>query len=252
MDLWDWLGHSWWMYAQLAFSLGMVVHAYRSNAESFWYWVIFLFQPIGAWVYFFAVFVRTFQFRRGSSGPAWQRRLSLDELRYRAERTPTVSNRLALAEGLMEKGKHAEALPLLIAILQIDNQYCQAMHDLAVCQLACEQPQEAVATLKRLLQRDHRWSYYKAWRTLIDAHLACGQTTEALHACRELVKMVPTLENKCLLAEHLLEHKLTAEAIPLLDQALEDYSFAPMGKRLKNWGWAREAQKLLREAESQT
>jgi thioredoxin-like negative regulator of GroEL len=149
----------------------------------------------------------------------------------------------------MSKGRHAEALPILEGVLATDQIHCQAMHDLALCQLACEAPEQAVAMLQRLMQRDYRWSYYRAWRTLIDAQLACKKPEEALKAARELAKMVPTLENKCLLAEHLLDNHLKSEAIDILDQALEDHAYTPMGKRLKNWTWARHAQRLLSEAE---
>jgi hypothetical protein len=124
------------------------------------------------------------------------------------------------------------------------------MHDLAVCHLASGAAEQSVAMLKKLLERDHRWSYYRAWRTLIDAQTACGKPDEALKACRELVKMVPTLENKCLLAEHLIDNNLKAEAIDVLDQALEDHAYLPLGKRLKNWRWARQAKRLLGEAET--
>ena len=247
----DQLGHSWLVYAQMAFTIGMIVHAYRNGSEMLWYWVILFFQPFGAWIYFFAVFLRNARFGRGiSTGPLWQRKLSLDELRYRAERTPTVVNRMALAQALMAKGKHADAIALLEAVMAADDIYCQPMHDLAVCHLAGKEPAKAVALLKRLLQRDYRWSHYLAWRTLIDAHSACNEPAEALKACRELEKMVPTLENKCLLAEHLLDHHLQSEAIELLDQALEDHAYAPLNKRLKNWQWARLAQRLLKEAEA--
>src|SRR6185436_19503750 len=116
-------------------------------------------------------------------------RLSLDELRYRAERMPTVNNRLALAEGLMAKGRHAEAIPILETVLATDQIHCQAMHDLAVSQLACAAPEQAVVTLKRLLERDYRWAYYRAWRTLIEATTACRKPEDALKACRELAKM---------------------------------------------------------------
>jgi hypothetical protein len=85
---------------------------------------------------------------------------------------------------------------------------------------------------------------------LIDAHLACSQPLEALKACRQLERMVPTLEHKCLLAEHLLANKLSGEAIHVLDLALEEQSFAPFGKRLKNWRWSRRAHQLLKEAET--
>src|SRR5437764_4469678 len=105
---------------------------------------------------------------------------------------PTVNNRLAYAQGLMAKGRHAEALPILEAVLATDQIHCQAMHDLALCHLACNAPEAAVAMLERLMQRDFRWGYYKAWRTMIDAQVACQKPDEALKACRELAKMVPT------------------------------------------------------------
>jgi hypothetical protein len=249
--VWDLLASPWWYYAQLIFTIAMLVHAYRNGAEIFWYFLIFLLQPFGAWAYFLLVVVRNL--RTGGSGPnwpTWQRKLSLDELRYHAERMPTVNNRIALAEGLMAKGQHAEAIPILEAVLAIDQIHCLAMHDLAICHLACDQPAAAVAMLQRLMQRDSRWSYYRAWRTLIDAQVACQNPAEALKACRELAKLVPTLENKCLLAEHLLHNNLKPEVIEVLDQALEDHAYTPLGKRMKNWGWARYALKLLREAET--
>ena len=65
----------------------------------------------------------------------------------------------------------------------------------------------------------------------------------------DLAKMMPTLENKCHLAEHLIENNLHAEAVDILDRALEDHAYTPFGKRLKNWSWARLAQRLLNEAE---
>jgi hypothetical protein len=245
--LWQRFGSSWWFYVQMAMTIGMLVHAYRSGAEQFWFWVVLFFQPIGAWIYFFAVFLRGFRF---SGGFTWERKLSLDELQYRAERAPTVHNRTALAERLMEKGRHGEAIPLLEAVLAMDDIYLQPVHDLAVCRLARGQPMEAVALLKHLLERDPRWSSYRAWRTLIDAQLACKQTEAALKACRELARRAPSLENQCLLGEHLLECGQKTEAIQVLDQALEDLAYLPLGKRLKNWRWARQAQRLLKEAET--
>ena len=45
-------------------------------------------------------------------------------------------------------------------------------------------------------------------------------------------------------------HELIAKHRPTLDQALEDFHYAPWGNRLRNWRWARTARTLLREAES--
>src|SRR5581483_11923980 len=175
--------------------------------ESFWFWVILLFQPLGAWVYFFAVKLRTLRLPGGRRTGSWaESKLSLDELRYRVERSPTVSNRCALAERLMEKKQHADAIPHLEKVLAFEPDYCAALHALAECRLATGAADEAVAPLNRLLQRDYRWGHYRAWRTLIDVQLGRRHAGEALAACRELEKRMPTLENKCLLAEHLLDN----------------------------------------------
>jgi hypothetical protein len=234
---------------QLAFTVWMLVDAYQRGVELFWYWIIFLFQPIGAWVYFFAVKFRSLRLPRVPSAVSGERKMSLDELRHRVERAPTVANRLALAERLMDKGAHAEAIPHLEAILAVEPDYGAALHGLARCRLATGAAEQAVAPLERLLRRDRRWANYRAWSTLIEVHLARGQPAEALTACRELEKYQPTLENKCLLAEHLLDNDRPAEAVQLLDQALVDYRYAPWGARWRNWRWAREARRLLAEAE---
>lgn len=236
---------------QLALTIWMLVDAYQRGAESFWYWVILIFQPIGAWVYFFAVKFRTLRFPGRRPAVAWERKLSLDELRYRVERTPTVANRLALAERLIARGDYAEALPHLESILAIESDYPSALHALAECHLAMGHPDKAVPPLEKLMKRDSQWSNYRAWHTLIAVHQARRQPAEALTACRELERRVPTLENKCLLAEHLIDNGMSAETLQLLDQALQDHYFAPWSARWRNLRWARMARRLMTEAENQ-
>jgi hypothetical protein len=236
---------------QLAFTIWMAVDVYQRGAEQFWIWIIIIFQPLGPWVYFFAVKLRNMRVPglRLGSGEAWERKLSLDELRYRVERSPTVANRLALAQRLIDRGMHEDAIVHLEAILQVEPGYCQALHALARCRLATGEPTHAVFALEKLIQRDRRWSHYRAWRTLIEAHEARKEPGDALQACRELEKQLPTFENKCLLAEHLLDNGLKKEAIDLLDQALEDHHYSPWSRRFRNWRWASAARKLLAEAE---
>lgn len=242
----------WLLVAELLFRIWMAVDAYRRGMEGFWVWII-LIIPLGAWVYLFAVKLRDFRRPRlsvGRGGGNFGRRLSLAELRYHAERTPTVTNRLALAERLMEKKEHREAIAPLEAILKMEPGYCTALHDLALCHLACGEPSQALPCLQRLLERDRRWSDYRAWNTLLTAHDALGQPDDALQAMRELAKMMPTLENTCRLAERLIDRGQKREAADFLDQALTDYHYSPLGSRWRNWRWAREARTLLREAET--
>jgi hypothetical protein len=234
---------------QMALTGWMLLDAYHRRIDPFWYWIILLFQPIGVWIYFFAIKFRTMSLFGFRSGPAWKPKLSIDELRYRVERTPTVVNRLALAERLIDQGAHAEAIPYLEAVLAVESDYCAALHALAVCRLATGAPDEAVALLDKVIERDPRWANYRARRTLIQAHRVRGQPAEALKACREFEKRLPTLEVQCLLAEHLLENGIPSEAAELLDRALRDYQYGPWGARWRNWHWARVARQLLAEAE---
>jgi hypothetical protein len=240
---------------QIAFTIWMAVDAYHRGGEQFWIWIIIIFQPLGPWIYFFAVKFRSLRvpgLKLGGGGGGWERKLSLEELRYRVERTPTLANRMALAQRLMDRGMHEDAITQLEAILQVEPGYCPALHALAECRIATGEPTHAVHALEKLLQRDRRWSHYRAWRTLIEAHLARREPGDALAACRELEKQVPNFENKCMLAEHLIDNGLKTEAIELLDQALEDNHYSPLGTRLRNWRWARTARKLLAEAERPT
>jgi hypothetical protein len=68
----------------------------------------------------------------------------------------------------------------------------------------------------------------------------------ALTTCRELVKLSPTLENKCHLAELLLDNGQAQEARPLLERALADHEFTPGPIRRRNRRWAKEAHRLLK------
>jgi len=250
--LWEllWAGGPWLVAAQAAFTLWMFIDAYQRHAEQMWFWIILLFQPIGTWLYFVVVKLPSFRLGHGiSSKPVWQRKLSLDELRYRVERTPTVINRVALAERLMENGSHLDAIPHLEAALAMDETYCQALHDLALCHVACRHAEQALAVLERLMKRDVRWADYRAWRTQIEAEEALGRKDDALRTCRELEKRQPTWENKCRLAERMIDNGHKDEAARMLDQALEDHHFAPFKTRLRNWRWARHAQQLLKEAD---
>jgi hypothetical protein len=234
---------------QLAFTVWMIIDAHRRGVEMYWYFVIFFFQPIGAWVYFFAVKFRTMRWPGKRQTRFGQRNLSLDQLRYSVARAPTVANRLALAERLIETGAHADAIPLLEAVLAIEPDYAVALHALAECRLATDDPEQARASLEKLIRRDPCWSNYRAWRTLLEVHRARGQPADELATCREFAKRLPTLENKYRLAEQLLANGRASEAVQLLDDVLEEQQFAPWSARWHNWRWTRMAQRLLWEAE---
>lgn len=233
---------------QAAFTIWMLVDAYRRQADTIWFWVI-LVPFVGAWAYFFAVKVGDFTGFGSWSGP---RRLSLDELRYRAEQAPSLASQLELAECLMERRQHAEAVPLLEAALKREPEHCQVLYALAFCHNELGHPEIAMPLLDQVLVRDRCWSDYRAWRLLIASRGQSGDGLGALELSRELVRLAPTLEHRCLLAERLLAEGQGDEARAVLEESLEAHRYAPGPVRRRNRRWVSRARQLRKRVGSQS
>lgn len=233
-------------YLQIALTIWLLIDAHRRGAEAYWFWLILLLQPFGAWLYFFTVKLGDFHGMRG-----WfQRRVSLEELRYQANHTPTLASHLALAERLVEIHEYEEAVPYLESALAREPDHCQVLYLLAVCRTEQTQTEKALPLLDTIIRRDRCWSDYSAWRLLVQARTQLKDFPGALQACRELVRLSPTLQHRCLLGERLLEEGLNEEAQTLLEEALEDYRYAPGPLRRRNRPWAGKARQLLKRIEA--
>jgi hypothetical protein len=235
---------------QTAFMVWMLVDAYRRGAEYYWFWVILLLPGVGSWVYFFVVKVQAGDFSNIRFGGIIRRGPPLDHLRYLAEQTPTLTNHLNLGQRLIEIGQHAEALHHLEAVLKTEPDHGMALYSLAVCHHELGRPAEAVPVLEKLLRRDNRWGNYAGWRLMVAARDEAGDRAGALQNCRELARLAPTLQNNCLLAEHLLDEGQTLEARMLLEQSLRDYDYAPGHVRRRSGRWAAEARRLVKRTET--
>jgi hypothetical protein len=99
----------------LIFSIGLCVHAVRTGQNYFWLWIILLFQPLGGIVYLIAIVAPSFMGGPTARKAGAAARATLDPTRdYRqareaAELTPTVHNRMRLAEAAGELGRWDEA-----------------------------------------------------------------------------------------------------------------------------------------------
>ncbi len=92
------------------------IHAIRRGRELFWLMILFAFPLFGSVVYFFAVYLPELRQSRGAyvAGKAVREIVapgrSLQRAREAYDRTPTIDNRLHLANALLETGATAEAL----------------------------------------------------------------------------------------------------------------------------------------------
>jgi hypothetical protein len=238
--------------AQGAFTIWMAVDAFRRGTDSYWIWIIFLVPFLGAWAYFFVIKIHDFRALRESPWVQglFQRKASLEELRHRAKQVPTLTNRLALAERLVELTEFTEAEPLLEAVLKQEPDLCPALYQLAVCEYEQGRPAPAVSLLEKLVGRDGPWSNYAGYHLLIRAHAAAGTKDKALARSRDVARLAPTLHHKCLLAEQLLENGTKVEAADVLLRALEEHRYAPRFVRRREARWESEARRLQRQATS--
>lgn len=236
---------------QTLLTLWMVVDCYQRGADWFWFWIIFLFQPIGPWAYFIAIKLQDFR-GGGSDRPGWlgqlfQRKTPIEELRYKAEHVPTLANHLALAERLIEIEEYEEAIPFLDQAMSREPDHCRILYLQAVCQVELGAPLKALPFLDKVIARDSYWSDYQAWRLLVRTRTELNDTEGALAACQEMARIAPTLQHRCMLAEKLDAVGRGAEGHKLLERALDEQRFAPANVRRLNRKWAGEAKRLVKK-----
>ncbi len=232
---------------QMAFTVWMLVDAHRRGVEYYWFFLIFMLQPFGSWVYFLLFKVKDFQTDRGWLVSLFHRPPALDELRRRAQRSGTVASRLELGSRLAETGEFEEAIPHLEAVLGHEPEHCEALYSLAIARRGLSQFSMAVPPLRKIIARHPTWSNYKAWHTLVAVQEAGGEKEQALSTCRELARVAPSTQHGYLLAQQLIAHGKNDEARQVLEQKLEDYRYMTGFSRRVARRWVGKSKQLLKQ-----
>jgi hypothetical protein len=234
--------------AQGALTVWMLIDANRRGVEGWWFWAILVFQPFGAWAYFFLYKVKDFTSGSGWLAGLFQRRASVSELRHLVERSPTAANRLELGARLVDDGAFEEALPHLQAMLAREPEHCRALFAAARAQRGLGHPDQAVPLLQKLVKHQPGWGDYTAWRLLVEVSHEAGDQAGTLTQSRELARLAPSLQHRCLLAEHLLDAGEAVEARKVLELGLDDYRYLSGPSRRRERRWVGKAKELLDKA----
>lgn len=227
----------------MAFLAAMVIDAYRRGVEAWWYYFIIFIPFIGALTYFFVIFVPQFN----GKFPFWERKTPVEELRYRAQSTPTFANDFALGHRLVELGRFDEAIPPLEAARKREPNHAPVCFNLARCFYETNKSAEALPFVQRILDKEPRWEDYSAWRLLIQIQQDLQLDNESLETARQLVKLSPRMEHKVLLAEQLARLDQDGEARLVLENALQEQQYVTGAARRMNRKWVKEARRLLTE-----
>lgn len=242
--------YEWYSYlypVQAAFTIWMLIDFHCREVDYYWFWIILVFQPFGAWIYFFLFKIKDFRGGTINLGNLFHRQPSLEELRYRVRQTPTVASWLALAERLLKLNQPEEALPHLEAVRAREPEHGRALFLLAQAHRSLGHPDQAATLLEQIVGRQPNWSNYAALSKLIEVCAELDDPARTLKHSRQLACLAPSLKHRYQLAEHLLTAEEHDEAREVLEQGLADYQYLSSSSRWRDRPWVGKAQQLLDE-----
>jgi hypothetical protein len=212
----------------IAIAIFFAVHAVRTGRQMYWLFILLAFPLLGSLVYLFAEYLpeqRNSRFAR-RTGAAFKALVDpgreLREAQSALEQTPSMGNRLRLAQALLGAGRAPEALPHFEACAQgFFANDAEALQGLARAQRAVGKPAEAFATVSRLVQAAPERQTGEL--ALLYAQLAADAAPEQAEAAFRIA-----LERHSGMATNsawgcwLAARGRAAEARPLLEQVLKD------------------------------
>lgn len=232
----------------LAFKVWMFIDAIRRKAETHWFWIIMV-VPLGDVAYFFAVKIRDPSMRRMAERmlEGFKRPPPIEELEERFRVTPSMQNRVMLAQGLFDEGRFAESLAHFEQILEREADSKEGLYGLGSCRLELGDAAGAVEPLSRLLDMHRGYRDYAAWPALVEALWRNDQRDQCLALLVDLVRAAPRLRHQLLRARYLARARRRTEAEEVLHAALRDHERAPRYQRREERPWAKSARALLEE-----
>lgn len=203
------------------------IHALRTGREMYWLFILFMFPLLGSIVYAAVVFIPEMRNNRGARRALRKVRQTLDpgrelrEAREAFDLSPTVQNRLRLADALLADDKPADAAPLYAACLAglyRDDADISIRHARAL--LESGQAEAAKAALEVLIAQQPELRSPEGHLLYARAVAACGERERARHEFDTLIGYSASLEARAHYANALAEWGDAAAAQRLARDAL--------------------------------
>jgi hypothetical protein len=216
----------------LAVSVVCAVHAYRTQQDQFWMWIVLMLPMAGSLAYVFAVVLPAWHAQQRSTRAAEPDQYDVAAARKALERAPSVAGRLKLADSLMANDQPREAAALYAGELSgafADDP--QILNKLAQAQMASGDNDDALATLETLKASGatiSRESELARARALA----AVGKHDDAITAFQTLLPHYPGEDARGHFANLLLSLGRADEARDVLKEIVKRGEHAP--KHLQN------------------
>jgi hypothetical protein len=203
----------------LLFSIALCVHVVRTNQQMYWLMIILMLQPLGGIVYLVAIVIPSLTGGVAARRMSQSARATLDptreyrEARAAVEASPTVRNRMRLAQAASAQGQHGEAERMFAAAAEgvhADDPVLLLGRATALVELG--RHGEALAMLERMGKDADTGRTPHAALALGRAYEGLGRTAEADTAYQWAAGRMPSLEGLGRYAAFLARSGRTGEA----------------------------------------
>ncbi len=228
------------------FTIWMAVEAVRRGQASGWLWLILVFGPIGAAVYFFSEYVdRPLLGWRGGPG----RHVSAGDLRVaeaEVHRLDNAASWLAYASALRARKQYPRAVEAAQKAADRDASSVDTQYELAQALVAAGRGREALAPLQRVIAKNRSYDSEAALFTFGKIQLDSGNLDEARAALEEVGSRSSRPEFLYELAKALAQSGRRDEAARVLQRIINEAELVPPYLKSSVRPWVRKARQGLR------
>jgi len=233
------------LYLNAIFKIWMLVDAGRRGIDKYWYFIILL--PFGDLFYFFTVKIHDYDLKEVKRAFLLERAPPVDQLRRLAEETPSLVNKIALAQGLQRAKNYEEAKAVFAEILKQDDTDKDALYGEGLCLVQLEELDAATKRLKELIELDPAFMDYEPWFDCAFAYWQAGDKEKAVEILKQLVDTSPRLKHKAILGKYLVRAGDKDAARTMLEGAVDDYEHSTGYVKRTSGKWLLEVRTTLRE-----
>lgn len=233
---------------QSAFSLWMLIDAFgRRGIPRYWYFIVLM--PFGEIFYFFKYKIHDpdFSWLRAPFANLLIRPVSIEELRFNLEQTPSVANKVALAQALYDKDEYQEAVSLFSEAFERDESSSEILYGLGVSHMGAKAFDKAVEPLSKLVEIDPKYAEYDGWAKLALALWEAGQRQQAVDVLARLVQLSPRIQHRMFYAYYLGSQNEREKAKEQLDVALQEFEYSPGYLKRRNRPLFKQAKDMLQQ-----
>jgi hypothetical protein len=229
-----------------AFTIWMAVEAVRRGQAAAWLWIILVFGPIGAAVYFLSEYVdRPLLGWTGSHG----HKVTAGDLRVaeaEVHRLDNAATWLGYASALRARKQYPRAVEAAQKAVERAASSVDAQYELAQALVAAGRGAEAVAPLQRVVATNRSFDSEAALFALGKIHLATGDLESARAELEEVASRSsrPEYLYECAIA--LAQSGRRDEAARMLQRIISEAELVPAYLKRNVRPWVRKARQGLR------